>query len=384
MTDFDSDNTNGMSIKRDELIKELKNLNKEYSYEDYEFLKSERLDEFYIFMFGIDWGKIYSYENRITTYDILISSNSKDLSKKRKSFLEAYEEIKNLFDGNISTIEQLTSCKRKIQDRISNGLNHLLEVKHHKKKGLNEFFLLILEKLASSSYEFTNFKEPYLKGDYQSSRFKVDLFDKFIPAFFCAVIFNEKYKDQLKYVIVDHFFALHVLIRHVVPFKFHWELLSNPEKEEKIMNGYGKFVNITAHDIEGGVKVISTDGEFFYPNLSTNQDDYYKYLCNNSNNISLEKTAKSLYDKLSELTLILKENINGEFSPNIIYKDSDLFGFEFDKRKYKEDHIIFLGSFYPLNGEHQKLYGISETEYNQIINKNDIPDLSSIKINSSR
>lgn len=66
-------------------------------------------------------------------------------------------------------------------------------------------------------------------------------------------------------------------------------------------------------------------GELFYPKLSTKQVDYFEHSCN-SMEISLEKTAKSLFEHLSELIPLLKHNTDGKFSPNILLKDGDLFG----------------------------------------------------------
>jgi hypothetical protein len=375
------------------LIGSLEKLEKKFSQEDFDWLNSEsrtlrfgsKNHPLHLFIFCIDWGALYNSNSRITIYDILIASNTLKRSARLDSFSNSYKEIRKLFDGEILTVEDLVSCRKTIKGGLSNGLNYLLGIDENgkrRRKGLNEFLILILNELATPSYESVDFEKPTLIGESQSSKFKDNLFQRFLPAFDCAVIFNSNYRSNLSDVKVDDFFALHVLLRHVVPFKLQWNSRPNPNSLDRIKNGYGKNVNVTAHTTENGTTVISSDGHFFGPNLLINQDEYREGL---SKGISLEKiiepTAESLYKRICELLPILKENINGDFSPNIIYHNDVFFGLEFNKQEYRENQVIVLGSFYPLNGEHQVSNGISETEYNQIINKQDIPDSNEFKIN---
>ena len=58
-------------------------------------------------------------------------------------------------------------------------------------------------------------------------------------------------------------------------------------------------------------------------------------------------------------------------SPAVIYYQNALYGIEF---RIDDIHpnIIQIGSFYPLNSEWQKAFGISSYEYSLIINKDDM------------
>lgn len=367
-----------------ELINDLIELEKEFSIEDYNWLKEEDRAYKYgyeswhlhYFLFCIDWASIYSADSsiKITTYDILKADNSKKKHVVKLHFDAAYKAIKKMFDGEISTSEELINCRETFLDRLSTGLNELPST-YKSKKGLREFFKFIFEKLGSVAYETTDFIRPYLIDEDQRSKFLIDLFYRFIPAIEVAKIFNKKYLSAISGIEIDTFFALHVLLRHVDKFKINHNLYENSKYDsEKIKDGTGKEVKITACKSEkGGISVISKDGEFYLPNFSI-----YPEIRSEECNLSFENIADRLYQLLKVIAPIFIKNINPDKSPNIIYYNGSLYGLEFDK--YRQEKIIQIGSFYPLNSEEQVKFGISQKDYDLIVNKQDIPLDEKIKI----
>lgn len=58
-------------------------------------------------------------------------------------------------------------------------------------------------------------------------------------------------------------------------------------------------------------------------------------------------------------------------SPVIIYYQQALYGIEF-KIDTSGSNCLQIGSFYPLNSEWQKTFGISTRDYHSIVNKDDM------------
>ncbi|TLX72840.1 hypothetical protein E9993_17010 [Labilibacter sediminis] len=373
--------------KYKELIYKLESLTIDYKHEDFIWLKSDNRtyefgyenNQFHFFMYCIDWSELYELtDSRLTIYDVLISSSSE---KKRKSkFKEAYDQIKKLFDGNIAFTQDLVKCRDVILKRISEGLAFYQTSKGFKSKGLNEFFKMLFDKMGNVDYEVNDFSTPYLTGESQRSRFIIDVYDKIIPAFEVAKIFNKEFKDNILSVSIDNFFVMHVLLRHTVTFKFKEIYSPVIENTPKIKDGLCKLQKLTAHiDSDGTISIISQDGEFFPPDFSYSQTDYIDYL-NTGEQLNLEKIAENLLEKLKILVPIFIENINSAFSPNIIYSGNMLYGFEFPAWKYRNESIIELSSFYPLNSEYQQEKGISQKDFDSITNKSSIPESYKIKI----
>ena len=85
----------------------------------------------------------------------------------------------------------------------------------------------------------------------------------------------------------------------------------------------------------------------------------------------LRDDVSQILSILDSLLLILVEHIDLSSSPVIVYYQNALYGIEF---KVDDTHpnIIQVGSFYPLNSEWQKTFGISTRDYHSIVNKDDM------------
>ena len=348
-----------------------------YEEDDFVFLSAtmpQRVDyAFCYFIFCINWQTLYSTPNRITLYDILVANKAVKSETRCKQFTKAYNSIKNLFEGSFNSSADLTTAKELILNRLTDGLKQIQVNNKFKNKGIHEFFVTIFEKLGSVDYETKDFVSPYITGFSQQHRVITDLYDKFIPAFKVATIFNSDYKSKLDGVEIDNFFALHVLLRHTIPYKIKYEFQPNEAVDsQKIINGLGTRVNITARTKNNGVEVISKDGVFFIPHFSTKQSDYIDMLRQKTSH-SANAIAKSLFEKLNMILPILKGNAKPNFSPNILYYDDQFYGIEISKHELRDKQIIEIGSFYPLNSDWQKVKGISQNDYGNIINKSDIP-----------
>lgn len=242
---------------------------------------------------------------------------------------------------------------------------------------------MLFEKIGNVDYETADFTNPHLTGQFQRGRFIIDVYDKIIPAFEVSKKFNKSLYNYISGVEIDNFFAMHVLLRHTVAFKFRETYSPISESSPLILDGLGKKQKLTAHtDTDGVVKVISQDGVFYPPNFSCNQVDYFNYL-KTGNKLKLDEIAANLFEKIKLLVPIFVDNINPEFSPNIIYHDNMLYGFEFPTWKYRKERTIELSSFYPLNSEYQLENGISKKDFDSITNKNSIPDIYKIKIENT-
>ena len=373
--------------KYNDLIGKLESLEQDYKQEDFDWLKSNNRtyefgyenNQFHYFVYCIDWSELYGLTgNRLTIYDILISSNSE--SKRESSFQEAYNQIMKLFNGKITSSSDLIRCKEILLRKIFDGLPFVQTSKVYKSKGLNEFFKMLFDKIGNVDYEIADFTKPYLTGELQRSRFLIDVYDKILPAFEVSKKFNKDLKDSIAGVTIDNFFVLHVLLRHTSSFKFKDIYSPNSENELEIKNGLNKKQRITAHtNSEDYISVISKDGEFFPPNFSYNQNDYTEFKINGGV-LKLDDIANNLFEKLKLLIPVFIENINSDFSPNIIYFENSLYGFEFPTWKYKQESTIELSSFYPLNSEHQLKKGISQVNFDRITNKDSIPNNYKIEI----
>lgn len=375
--------------KYDKLILDLENLIRTYETTDYIWLKGQnrtflygsKNHQFHYFIYCIDWSEIYGNSiNRLTIYDIIVSASGSGI-KKLKIFSKVYNQLKKLFDGNIANAIDIKECKEMILNKLSEGLNSLGSV-GHKSRGLNEFFKMLLEKIGSVEYETSDFSAPYLLGDLQQSRSIIDIYDKFVPAFKVAIEFNKIFLPLFKGVIISPFFALHVLLRHTVTFKFKYNFFPDQNSSNNILDGTGRNVPITVHSNQTGDSiVISQDGEFFPPDFSTNEEDYINFKIQGGILLGKEKEiAKKLYEKLNGVLPLFLTNFSSTESPNIIYFEKMFYGFEFPIWSFKQSGIIELESFYPLNSEIQKKNGISRKEFDQITNKGDIPSDFSIKV----
>ena len=348
-----------------------------YLDEDFVYLCSnmpQRQDySFHFFIFCVNWQSLYTTPNRLTLYDILIANNAVKVKTRHEQFTKAFNSIKNLFEGQFSTSSDLIIAKNFILNRLSEGFKQIGVNSNFKNKGIHEFFVTIFEKLGSVDYETHDFVSPYLTGDSQKYRVMTDLYDKFLPAYRVSTIFNSEYRTKINGVEIDNFFALHVLLRHTIPFKINHEFQPNEALiSTTIKNGLGQNVAIAARTKNNGTEVISKDGEFYINSFSTNQSEYFDNL-RRGKTYSDELIAKSLYDRLNLIVQILVENANPNFSPNIVYYDHQFYGIEISKHKFREEQVIEIGSFYPLNSDWQNIEGISKVDLAKIINKSDIP-----------
>nr|WP_321374146.1 hypothetical protein [uncultured Bacteroides sp.] len=361
-----------MKDKLDQIISKLENYSPIYEDEDYTFLVDNlprtQANAFFIFAFCINWQLLYNSNIKMTIYDILIANDAKKENTKKKHFEESFTSIKKFFESGFTTSEELISSKTRILDRLTKGLNVLNINKSFKNKGIHEFFNIFFNKLGNVDYETEDFQGIYLCKDSQKFRFHTDLYNKFIPAVDIAILFNREYKPLLEEfgIKINNFFALHIFLRHTVPFKLYCNYLPNELfRNQKIKNGLNQSVHVTAFASSEGVKIISDDGLFFLPNFSTNQSDY----TDNPVLPTKEKIAKAFYKKLFPLVQILKLYFNPCFKRSISYHSKDFLGFKTVGYEYKTNGLIEIQSFYPLNSEWQKRNGISNIDIDNIIYK---------------
>lgn len=370
-----------------ELISKLESLSSEFKQEDFSWLKSNNRtyefgyenNQFHYFVYCIDWSELYGiFNSRLTIYDILATSNSK--KKKKSKFKEAYAQIRKLFNGNIASAQDLIKCRDIVLNKISEGLTSVQTSKGFKSKGLNEFFKMLFGKIGNVDYELNDFTTLYLTGESQKSRFIIDVFDKIIPAFEVTKKFNKDFKNNIPGVEIDNFFVMHVLLRHTATFKFKEIYFPISENAPEIMDGLKKKQKVTANtNSEGFVSVISQDGVFYPPNFSCEQNDFLEFK-SKGEQIRIDELANNLYKKLNLLIPKFVGNINFYFSPNIIYFENCLYGFEFPTWKCNEKSTIELFSCYPLNSEYQLEKGISQKDIDKITNKSSIPESYEMKI----
>ncbi len=343
----------------------------------------------HFFLFYIDWQPFYTdVPLRMTVYDIIFSNKCKKDNTRRKQIVTVCAEFRKLFNGELKSQEDLSRAKELILNRLSNGLkslefynNKLNFPSGYKSKGIHEIVSMIFEYIATDPYIDKDFAQAYLNDlDFRSLLNKKLYY--FFVAFKTAIVFNNSNKQLIVNnfsVSIDNFFALHVFLRHTVPYKF----LENYQPTENlsdstIKNGLKVTVNITAHkDVDGSISIISKDGNFHIPNFSPNNIDYCNYLAECKSGkvqpASIDEISTSFYNKLKPIIDKLVVNINSNFSPNIIYFEGEMFGVEINKNVYREKRIIEIGSFYPINSEWQIKSGISNKDYKSIVNQLDIP-----------
>ena len=235
-------------VKYRTLIKSLIELKQVFTQPDFEFIRADdrtykysyRNHQLHYFLFCIDWSDLYtSSTNRLTLYDILRKNINVSEPKEVQKFTDAYDAIKKIFNGEIETAEDLIECRKNIKSRLSEGLNSLLGNKSHKSKALSELFTMLLDNLASVAYNTDDFDKPYLSKDAQRSKVLDIIFGNFIPAIEVAVFFNQNIRTELVNPIkIDDFFVLHVLLRHVVRYKFLYKFFA--VKGDKIKDGFGE------------------------------------------------------------------------------------------------------------------------------------------------
>ncbi|AFM02619.1 hypothetical protein Fleli_0119 [Bernardetia litoralis DSM 6794] len=398
-------------LKKDDIIAKLRNTKSEYTNDDFTFLVDcfeidlDNLSSnilsysssylFDYFMYCIDWRHIYGLNFRMTTYDILIGSLEKvnEESVRKENFQELYQQLINIFKGKLSTSEEVEVCYNKVVSQLRRGIKLLAckkngckenkcKCKIPQNKGLVEFFKGYLEFVLGLSYAYVEPSTPFLSGDYQETKFKVFLWEKFIPAHQIAKCFNEYYKIILENrfnIKVDTYFALHVFVKHVVPFKTIFEYDANEYLKNYKLKHPSKHqgVNITAYPILLEDNVMATMvtekvGVFYYPLLSSKLNEF-----DTADFCNFHKTAKMLYTKIEKILPIFLENIYIQEKPNIIFYENELYGIEFYEN---EEKLIEIGSFYPLNSDLQLKEGITKEEYNKITNKKDIPPKQKLRL----
>lgn len=350
-----------------EIIQKLENysvytndLYQELSYKLY-YLPHNMENSFYNFFYCLDWRAFYDIDKRLTLYDIYYITG-------KKSFYKSYKPLKQMaLDGDI---ENISRTYQDILGNIKIGLSKYGVNKDSVKKGLYEFIQDFINKLVSVDYRITDFD----KSDYLPQtiidRFEIDIYYKFIKAYKIAKWFNKDIKCRLETtkLEISNSCFLHILLRHYTPLKVFTNYHHNPIYHNKIKNGIGKLVCITAFDdATGGHKVISQDGIF----VSTKGDRCENFLCDD---------ILMIVNVMKHVLPILSSNINPNRSPNIIFYNNELYGVEFHKYAYKTIGKIVVESIYPINSKWQKQYGISQEDYNHIINRQDIPQSFNIKI----
>lgn len=318
-------------------------------------------NSFYFFVFCMDWRGLYNLSKRATLYDIYYAAG-------QKSFSKAYFPLKDMaIKGNAVNIAATYSD---IIGKIKDGLRACGAPNERIAKGLYEFMHHFFYKLANVDYETSDFTKPYIDSTSIISRFETDIYDKFINAYKIACNLNAQYKPLLcnSQLSISNTFFLHVLLRHYGPLKVFTALHPNPAFSTGIRNGLGQIVPITAfQDKNGGTFVIPQDGTF----MSTKSTGDKSFL---------KGDAQKIVDVAEHVFPILSSQIKPDRSPNVVYYDGALYGIEFLKYEYLKSGMIIVDSLYPLNSKWQQLHGISQKDYDYIINKHDIPSTYIINV----
>ncbi|MBR5238362.1 MAG: hypothetical protein IKV26_06625 [Paludibacteraceae bacterium] len=315
---------------------------------------------FYYIMYCVDWQYMYEYDGRLTMFDIIVSC-------EQEKFQKAYSLFKSfVVDGDISNLKDSYD---KVKSCIKKGLRNkgILDTGDKDRKGLGEFIYNFYLKVANVDYEFDDYSKSYLSsGIGISNKIIVDYFYKFIYAYQLMNDFKVLLvpKDVGQYQIeYDPYFILHVLLRHYPQTKIYYKNHSNPLYKKKIKNGLGNDVNITAIQFNRGIKVISSDGIF--------KSSYEERLLKVEKLDILRDDVSQILSTLDSLLQILVNHENPLYSPAIVYYQNVLYGIEF-KMDDIHSNIIRICSFYPLNSEWQKTFGISIRDYHSIVNKKDM------------
>ena len=310
---------------------------------------------FYYIMYCIDWQYMYGYSGRLTMFDIIVSC-------AQEKFQNSYDSFKSLIvNGDTNNIQKsYTNVKSCIKIGLQN--KGILDTGRHDRKGIGEFIYNFYLTVVNVDYELEDYRKPYLTGIGLSNRLVHDFFYKFMYAY---QLMNE-FRSSLVTKAVDHFqieydpyFLLHILLRHYPPTKIYYQSHQNPLYAKKIKNGLQEKTPIVAIQMKEGIKPISSDGVFH---------SSYKTRCLKEYKIDiLRDDVHQILSTLDSLLPILTKHVNPSSSPAIVYYQHALYGVEF-KIDDSSQNIIQIGSFYPLNSEWQKTFGISSKDYNRIIN----------------
>ena len=310
---------------------------------------------FYYIMYCIDWQYMYGYSGRLTMFDIIVSC-------AQEKFQKSYDSFKSLIvNGDTNNIQKsYTNVKSCIKIGLQN--KGILDTGRHDRKGIGEFIYNFYLTVVNVDYELEDYRKPYLTGIGLSNRLVHDFFYKFMYAY---QLMNE-FRSSLVTKAVDHFqieydpyFLLHILLRHYPPTKIYYQSHQNPLYAKKIKNGLQEKTPIVAIQIKEGIKPISSDGVFH---------SSYETRCLKEYKIDiLRDDVHQILSTLDSLLPILTKHVNPSSSPAIVYYQHALYGVEF-KIDDSSQNIIQIGSFYPLNSEWQKTFGISSKDYNRIIN----------------
>lgn len=315
---------------------------------------------FYYIVYCVDWQYMYEYDGRLTMFDIIVSC-------EQEKFQKAYNLFKSfVVDGDISNLKNSYDI---VKSCIKKGLRNkgISNTGDKDRKGLGEFIYNFYLKVTNVDYELDDYSKSYLSsGIGISTKIIVDFFYKFIYAyqlmndFKVLLVPKEVGQYQIEY---DPYFISHVLLRHHPQTKIYYRNHSNPLYKRQIKNGLWDSVDITAFQFNRGTKVISSDGIF--------KSSYEERLLNVDKLNILRDDVSQILSILDSLLLILVEHIDLSSSPAIVYYQNALYGIEF---KVDDTHpnIIQVGSFYPLNSEWQKTFGISTRDYHSIVNKDDM------------
>ena len=310
---------------------------------------------FYYIMYCIDWQYMYGYSGRLTMFDIIVSC-------AQEKFQNSYDSFKSLIvNGDTNNIQKsYTNVKSCIKIGLQN--KGILDTGRHDRKGIGEFIYNFYLTVVNVDYELEDYRKPYLTGIGLSNRLVHDFFYKFM----CAYQLMNEFRSSLVTKAVDHFqieydpyFLLHILLRHYPPTKIYYQSHQNPLYAKKIKNGLQEKTPIVAIQMKEGIKPISSDGVFH---------SSYKTRCLKEYKIDiLRDDVHQILSTLDSLLPILTKHVNPSSSPAIVYYQHALYGVEF-KIDDSSQNIIQIGSFYPLNSEWQKTFGISSKDYNRIIN----------------
>lgn len=314
---------------------------------------------FHYVMYCIDWQYMYEYNNRLTMFDILVACPNPD-------FRNAYAYFKAMvIDGNTYNLQEnynaLKSC-------IKKGLKEkgISDTGKHDRKGLGEFLYQFYKKVANVDYDFSSYTQSYLPTNSLRNRFVIDFFHKFIYAYRLMCDFRSQLNPKhigIYDIEYNRYFLLHILLRHYAQTKLYYEYHPNPLYKKEIVNGLGVKSKVVAIKTKKGTEVISSDGLF--------ASDYINRCSKENRMIILRDELKDILSKLNDILPILSKQINTSKSPAIIYYQQELYGIEFETIT-SQPNLVRIGSFYPLNSTWQNKFGISKTEYNKIINKDDM------------
>lgn len=319
-------------------------------------------NNFYVLMYCINWQQLYEHPTRLTLYDIIRGTSQ---------FSVAYNGLKQMWcNGDISSI---ASFQVAVLSAIKEGIHSVGIMNFDDTKGLYEFFKYLFQQITNTDYSIPSDPViPDMKGLPLSNKL-LNYFQKLWQAYHLSQLLKSL---LLSNVISDTIrfkkdFCFHILLRHYPATKIRYNLHSSPDKQN-VKNILNNHVAQKAFIEEDGRHTYSTDGTYQY-SLS----DYYSYLPQSC--IMYVDMMKIAYI-IMHIVRIIQKAPNTSCKADVIYFNYNLYEVHYDIIERNGKLSLLFKSVYPLDSKWQKINGISQSAYNRIVNKQDMPPNYNIAI----